>query len=186
MASCLSSPDCCSRWSGAGRGTAELPGASPQPSVKHGWCTTLWPNSPITEALQQKNGFAFFFFLNSTEKPGNTCPRDINTCRSAKNWKQASSLQFPIHILERWWCFIKKPLSSLFPMPYFQALPSFIFTVHSPGGNGGTGVVVLAPLQQHLVLVQQKYVWCFSGMRSFPAPGFPFQRELHWKEMSSQ
>lgn len=65
--------------------------ASPQPSVKHGWCTTLWPNAPITQGLQLKMGLHFI----STEKPGNVCLRDINTRRSAKNWKQAASRQFP-------------------------------------------------------------------------------------------
>lgn len=70
-------------WSGAGRGITELPDASPQPSVQHGWCTTLWPNSPITEGLKQKLDLHFFFI--STEKPGNMYLRDINTCSSAKN-----------------------------------------------------------------------------------------------------
>lgn len=103
-----------------GAGPAEGCGSRcciPQPSVEHGWCTTLWPNSPITLGLQPKTALRFI----STEKPGNMCLRDINTRRSAKNWKQASSQEFPCS----YWTggdVLWRNLCLLFPMPYFQAL----------------------------------------------------------------
>lgn len=116
------------------------------------------------------------------------CALETNTCRSAKNWKQASSQQLLIHTLDRRWCFKKKPSPFLFPLPYFQALSSL--RLHFPSAfpwwewwywSGGVGsstatfgscpgeMCGTSEVRDHFLLL-----------------GFPLQRELHWKEMSSQ
>lgn len=117
-----------------------------------------------------KNLIWFFFFI-SIEKPGNMCLRDTNTCRSAKNRKQASSQQFPMHILDRWWCFIKKPLPFLFPVPYFQASSSLRY--HFPSAfpwwewwywsgdvGSSTTTFVFCPAEICVALQQYEIISC--------------------------
>lgn len=169
LASCWELSECCSWWSGAGRGMKELPDAA------LGWTWLVYhPVAKLSHytAAQAKTAFASLYFHRKARKHVPERHKHMQICKELKAGFTTATSHTHIGQVET---FYKETLAFFIPHVLFSGVvrlkASFSQCISL------VGMVVLEwwcwLLHNNIWFSSSRNVWHFSSVRSFPAPGFP-------------